>query len=443
MNTTSVAVPFRRIHTSKRTGPLCWAQRAMWEVITWLPEGDTSLNLGKRVNVPAGLSLNTVLEAVATLMGRHDSLHTGYMATGEGPEQHVTHEGEQPVIVHDSKGQWTEPEVATLHEELLDGPFPPANWQQLRIAVLTHRSSPHHILLAISHLALDAWSLDIVVGELQSMLVPDPLPLPPTAQQPLDRAAFEATPRGQALNEATLAYWSGIVRSAPRSMLEQAAEPHAAAWARLTSGELASALLQLADQNRTTASLVLLTSVARLLGQITHQSEAVLRLIVATRFRPESRELVGAFNQNAVFRLPLADSDFADLLRQGSRAAMKAYRNCECDPVALEEAIAAIAYDRGFEADGYCFFNDVSQMARPAAHAPQALDWNSPTLVGEFQSPVVPKGAKFFLNVQQTSAPCQLTLYADRAFIAPYDPVSVLQELVRQIATEAKVAIES
>lgn len=438
------AVHFRTDRAAE--GPLIWAQIAIWDVFRWLPAHDSTLNLLVHCPVPAGRDLRDVTTAVRRLVERHDSLHTVYVDTPDGPRQRVIGEGDIPLHVHDIGDRGTA-EAAAEFGEALRGPwFDIGADLPLRVAVLTRDGAPVTVLLAASHMAVDGWSLAIVRGDLLNLLQNPPVAVEP-GQQPLQRVDYETSPIGLRREAKALSYWSKHLAGIPTRMIEstRAGRTPNLDWGLIQSPALALATNGLAARFGVPPATVLLAAVALQLAAYTGETEAVLRMIVATRFRAASRALVGAFNENALFRLDVGGrpgETVGALLHRASDAALMAYAHCEYDPRKLDALFAEVAAHRGITPDGYCFFNDTRYSVQdqtapaplPGDELAEAIHAALPAT--KLHAPVIdrlPKGANFFLFLTDLSDTAELMLCAEQGFLGERGPLGFLDGLERLV----------
>ncbi|MFD0580652.1 condensation domain-containing protein [Dactylosporangium darangshiense] len=361
-------------------GPLIWAQLAIWDVFRWLPPDDTTLNLLVTCPVPAGRELPAVLDALRRLVERHDSLHTVYVDTPDGPRQRVVPEGEVPLRLHDldDLGDVGLEEAAGEIGEALRRPwFDIGADLPLRAAVLLRAGEPLLVLLAASHMAVDGSSLDIVRGDLANLLADPPIVLEP-GQQPLERGEYERSDLGRRREAKALAFWARHLDTLPISMIERVRGdgPPNLDWGLIQSPALALAANSLAARHGIPPATALLGGTTLQLAAYTGEDDAALRMIVSTRFRQASRGVVAAFNENALFRLECPPDlrrteTVEQLLRRCADAALAAYLHCEYDPRALEALFADLGRRRGVTPDGYCFFNDTRFGARDTPRWPR------------------------------------------------------------------------
>ncbi len=416
-----------------RSGPLTWGQLAIWDVLHWLPADDTSLTLTGSVPVPPGAGMAAVREALRALVERHESLRTSYHDHEGEPWQTARDQGPLSVIVRESDGRDVAGAVRLATHELRSLPFDLAADLPLRVCVVTRHRSPAAVALAVCHMAVDAWSLEIVLEDLSALLAapsPDAAALPEAGQQPLERGAYEQSKAGQARERQALDYWRARVEEAPSTMLESLPQPVRPnlGWARIESPALADAVGRIARRTNAKPSTVVLAAVARLLARQKGERNAALRLIVATRFRPETRRLVGAFNQNALFVVPVDDEPFDAFVTRAAKASYLAYAHSEYDPRKVESLVSDLVQRRGLEPDGYCFFNDMTFRESTEPGEAPSPDPDA-TVVTEPDRDRFPKGATFFLYLMRLSGSAVLEICADRRFLAPGTVPGFLRDL--------------
>ncbi|WP_238016863.1 condensation domain-containing protein [Dactylosporangium sp. AC04546] len=438
-----VTIPFRTGRAAE--GPLIWGQLAIWNVLRWLPPDDTTLNLLVEVPVPPGRDLPAVLDALRTLVERHDSLHTVYL---DGPLQRVLPEGEVPLAVHELGDRGLTEAAAELGEALRVGWFDMAADLPLRAAVLVRDGVPQTVLLAASHMAVDGWSFAIVRGDLANLLADPPVVVEPR-QQPVERGEYERSAVGQRRAAKALQYWEKHLATIPPSMIGSIRDgrPPNLDWGLIQSPALALAVNDLAARHGVPPATALLGATALQLAAYTGEGEAALRTIVSTRFRPASRGVVAAFNQNALFRLPVTGGLSApsggetvgQLLRRSADAALTAYAHCEYDPRDLDAMFVDVAARRGITPDGYCFFNDTRYTLADRSTMPEALPQaelaeriQAALPATKLRSPVIdrlPMHSNFFMFLMDLGDTAELMLCVEHGFLGRRGPLGFLAGL--------------
>ncbi|CAL9649541.1 condensation domain-containing protein [Streptomyces sp. enrichment culture] len=446
---TTARVRFRAGHS--RTGPMTWGQRAIWEVIRWLPPDDDSLNQLGWAPVRSA-TVAQVCDTVRLLVERHESLRTTYTEHDGGLVQNVEASGEIEFLLCELGPGDLAQAVAPLGERIRAGAFDNAAGLPLRAAIGVRAGAPAAVAIAASHLAVDGWSFQIVMDELRAVLAAGPdgaAGLRERSRQPVDRAGFETSEAGARRERRTLDYWARQVSTVPASMLATTSTPQQLDrdWAHIDSPALALAAHALAGRSRCNTATALLGSTALLLASCLGEPEAALRVIVSTRFKPEDEEFVGAFNQNAIVRLHVADETTEQFLSRAARTALNAYRHAEACPVKMEEQLEEIARGRGITPGGYCFFNDIRFSAEERNAPPPEIDpLKLPAQLDEALARTRltrldhegrQSGAKFFLFLDGLRESCALTLCTDPRFL-PASAGDFLQELEHLMVRAAR-----
>ncbi|MFI7041137.1 condensation domain-containing protein [Microbispora rosea] len=434
---------------------LTWGQQGIWRSTRWLDDGDPYFNLAWTLPVTGAAGLDAVLRAVGRLVERHETLRTAFARAGEGDGeggedgeedtvQRVSREGRLTVGVYEAAAK---PMSAAkeLAAALAATGFDYAAELPIRCAVVCQRGRPRVLALALSHLALDGWSLNMVAAEWPRLVAGEDLPEP--GRQPLDQAAFERSdspPGGQALW-----HWRTGLASAPRSMFDfPMREPEEPRFVRhgMDSPAAAVAAEALAARHGVTTSSVLTVASAALLAAVTGHRTAALQLIVSNRHHPGMEAMAGPAAQDGLCVIELgAGTTFADALRHGHRRTMATYRNGHYDPALVHAAREAEAWDRGADIDLDAFFNDVRQAGRwqglppvdPGdAAALAALRGRTRTFFVGAYSKVK---ARIFFATGPTPSTCEFYVLVDTAFLsgdAAGRMLTGLEELLVQAVSE-------
>jgi hypothetical protein len=375
---------------------------------------DSTHFLAGALPLPAPVDLDEVLAALRLLVERHESLRTLFDEQDGIPAQHVLGKGEIDVEIIES-GCEPDEAVKRTQATLVGRPFDGTRDLPFRAGVVLSAGDPRFVVLAVSHLAVDGWSFKIVCEEL-TVILTSRGELPPTAQQPVDRVRYEASGSAQRFARSALAHWEAGFRQAPQFWLSGFKdEGEGIEWLQMSSQRLATALTKLERLTRLTPAMILQAAVALRLCMLHGASQAALRLLVSPRFRPESRNLVGPFNQQALLRFEVINESFVDFLKRAGTASLLAYARCEYDPCAWDELFVAVHAQRGITNTSGCTFNDaridrgpadVIPLEQAAAAEIVPLDLNQQT------------GVKFFLFLLEVGQVAQLRLAVDPRFLS-------------------------
>ncbi|MBG0829767.1 hypothetical protein HS041_18545 [Planomonospora sp. ID67723] len=418
--------------TGERGGeaPLTWGQRSIWRITRWLEDGDPYFNTPWVLPVPGRPDLDTVLRALGTLVERHESLRTTCQETPEGPVQRIASVGRLTVEIFDAVDATPRQAAAELAGELATKGFDYAAELPLRCAVVTADGRPRALALALSHLAVDAWALDLLAAEWRRLLAGEDLP--PPAWQPMDQAAFERSGKGAERGERALRHWRSVLERAPGTLFDHPpGTPEDPRFVRvgMESAAVAAAARVLAERWSVSTTSVLLTASAVLLATLTARGTAVMQFIVGNRHDPRLRDMVGTAVQDGLFVLDLPDGMFADAVRAGHRQALITYRHAHYEPYAM----MALREEAG-PVDLSAYFNDVRtvpawpNLPAQATLDPAALTGRTKTF---FVGAWAEVDAKVFFATGPATHTCQLYLLTDTAYL----PRSTAYALLRGVET--------
>ncbi|MFC1416686.1 condensation domain-containing protein [Streptacidiphilus cavernicola] len=423
---------------SARRAPLMWGQRAIWTGLLWRGERAYLYNQPLLVRFdPAAES--SVLAALGRLLAENEVLRTVFHLDPKEPWQQVLGEGVLELDVRPLGDLPDGADAAGPLADLVRRPFDSSAELPLRVRLFGDGDGGEVSAVGIvaHHLALDGWSLNLLADRLRALVGGSTEP-GPEAQQPCDRAEFEASGQGRRIAGRTLAFWDERIRAADPVMIRALPDPTPdQETATLVSARLAEALRTTAARAEVSETAVLLSAAGALLGVLTGARSAAFRVITAPRFRPGTRHLVGAFNQNSLLCTAPNTLPPGDELAATARALMAAYRHCECDPLEQDRRIVEAGAARGVATGGFCFFNDIRfetayRPPAPAAPTPPAGDRLSRG------SAPANYGSMFFLTLEELGPGARLTLAKDPRFVADCDPAAFLRALEESVVLAAR-----
>ncbi|GIH93332.1 condensation domain-containing protein [Planobispora siamensis] len=402
--------------------PLSWGQRAFWRLITWLDEGDPYYNMPWTLPVHGRRDLDTVLNALRGLVERHESLRTTYHETPAGPVQRVAREGRLTVGVLEAGDERPLAVAGRLAAELAATGFDYAGGQAgeplIRCTVVTGAGRPRAVAFALTHLAVDAWALEILATDWRALLAGEELPDP--VWQPLDQAAYEQG-EGAVRGQRALRHWRAALERVPLTLFDfPQRTPEEPRFVRVGMESAAAALAAqtLAERWSVSTASVLTSASAVLLATLTGHREVAMQLIVANRHDPRTAAMVGTAVQDGLFTLALTEGTFADAARAGHGQALTSYRYAHYDPPAMRALRAEVGRARGGEVDLSGYFNDT----RAIGHWPNLPAGDLASLAGRTRTffvgawPMV-EATAFFATGPATHT-CQLYLLVDTAFLS-------------------------
>ncbi|MEV4615524.1 amino acid adenylation domain-containing protein [Kitasatospora sp. NPDC049258] len=317
--------------------PLSSAQRRMW-FLDQLEPGSSEYLVPLVLRLRGPLHTGALAGALDDLAARHESLRTRYLSPGGEPLQVIDPAAALGVAPVDLCGLPAD-EAAARAAELVRAettrPFRLDREPPLRALLVKVGEEEHLLALTAHHIAVDAWSIDLItrdLGQLHRARVTGGSPPPPPPVQYADFAAWQDRWAQGELPETHLAHWrerlGGLTplelpTDRPRPAVR---DPRGDLLAVAVPEELARAVEELARRRAVTPFVVLLAAFDVLLAHYTRQSDVSVGTPTAGRTRPEVEEVVGSFINTVVLRADLdGDPSFEALLRQVHLDVVAAY----------------------------------------------------------------------------------------------------------------------
>ena len=324
-----------RLHADAERGvttfPTTAAQRRIWLLHQMAPHSS-------RYTMPAALRLNGELDrpalqrALTSVVARHEALRTTFPAVDGVPVQQVHAEPDLRLEIREPNG--AEP-LDALHAAVAE-PFDLASGPLARAILWPIDADEHLLLVAVHHIAADAWSLPILLADLAAAYRAErdgtPAALAALPIQSGDYAVWEAGADARAQADAASEYWRRVLAPAPEPLDLPADRPRgaieagpAATHRTVIPESLTKRLRALARNDKTTLFAVLHSGLAATLSRYTGARDLIIGVPVSGRIRPETAGLVGCFvNTLPVRTLCDADTPFLALVTHVSDSSRKA-----------------------------------------------------------------------------------------------------------------------
>lgn len=329
-----------RIERAPRTGalPLSFAQQRLW-FIDQLDPGSTAYNLAAAVRLTGILSHPALERSFKEVLRRHEALRTTFAEKEGRPVQVIAPPSPRTLSVVDLEslsGIQRDREVLRIAEEAARAPFDLSRGPLLRILLVRSTAQTHVLTLILHHIVADAWSMGILVREIDTLyrafLHGRPSPL---NELPIQYADFSCWQRdwlqGEVL-ETHLAYWRLRLTGAPLLLLptdrpRPAADPQKGGRRSFfMEAELTRSLKQISRAEGVTLFMTLLAAFQSLLCFAAGQDDVVVGADIANRNRRETEGLIGFFVNMLVMRADLAGNPtFRQLLRRVRETALGAF----------------------------------------------------------------------------------------------------------------------
>jgi len=424
---------------------LTWGQRVIWQAIEEFVPGDEPRSLAFAVDIPHGIGRAAVLAAVRELLMRHEALRTTYQRDAAGkPVQIVAGSGRIAIHV-DEVADVDVPRRRTEVWRRLSRIHFAADGEQLRASLIESAGRPRVLLVGLSHIAVDMWSVSRLAGQLNRLLRGQPAG--PTARQPREQARHERSDAGRRIAERNLRYWREQIASSPQTLLPR---PHrqAGRWPRrravLRSVALGGALDRLTRTYRLSPPSVLLAALAFVLAARADDHDRhrfSCLLTVGHRFDPAMRDYIGTTVQHALASFEVEPESMVRTARAALPGVLAAARYSQADPTEIARLIERVAADRGIRPE-WVVVNVPGRMPAVGAAAEDrgvsSIEHDAPASPVEELPNVEPGLGPCELEVVTAGGVTGLELAVDPAVMPPADVEPALRGLERLLLDAAR-----
>ncbi len=313
-------------HADHGDHPLSYGQQSLWFLHQLAPES-SAYNLPGAIRIRGHLDVSALRRAFQTLIERHASLRTSFIAVRGAPVQRVAPHVPLPLYEEDA-ADWSEAALTqALHEEA-HRPFDLARAPLFRVIVYRRSPREHILLLAMHHIIADFWSLAVLLHELDILYsaahAGHAAHLPPPSLRYTDFARWQADMLAGAEGERHWSYWRRALSGELPTLDLPTDRPrppaqtyHGASRGMLLGPDLTRRLKAFSQSRGVTLYTTLLAAFQTLLHRYTGQPDIIVGSPTAGRDRPELASLAGYFVNPVAIRANFTDDPTAaDLLRQ-------------------------------------------------------------------------------------------------------------------------------
>jgi natural product biosynthesis luciferase-like monooxygenase protein len=322
--------------TDSRWHPLSYGQQALW-FLQQLSPRSTAYNFVFAARILSPVDVRAFRHAFQALTERHASLRTTYSIRGGKPAQQIHGHVDLPFEILDATA-WSPEQLKNRLNAEAYRPFDLERGPIMRLSLFTCSPKEHLFLLAAHHIAIDFWSLLILLdelGELYRAVNAGGTPsLPPLRLQYSDYVRWQQQLLAGAEGERLLAYWRGQLAGelpALKLPLDRPRPPlqtfHGASYTLRLDVRLTSRLKTLSRSHDTTLLTILLAAFQLLLHCESGQDDLLVGW-PATGRRPEFERVVGYMVNPVAVRADLSgDPSFTTFLRRVGAAVANAWEH--------------------------------------------------------------------------------------------------------------------
>jgi amino acid adenylation domain-containing protein len=200
----------QRVGQTPSAHPLSHGQSALWFLYQLAPES-VAYNIMHAVRLRFRVDVEALRRALQALIDRHDSLRTVYGVSQGKAVQRIHQHAPVPFEATDAT-DWSRERVNGRLLDEADRPFQLERGPVMRIRLFTRSPTDHILLLVVHHIAVDVWSLDILMHELRALYVAElngrRAPLPRAHPQYVDFVRWESEMLAGEEGERLWGYWS-------------------------------------------------------------------------------------------------------------------------------------------------------------------------------------------------------------------------------------------
>ncbi len=301
--------------------PLSYGQRSLWFVHKLAPESAayTVVYAGR---ISGELDAPALERAVQALVDRHPMLRTTYTERDGQPVQLV--HPHWPVRIARHRLGEGQAELDEWIDRETNRPFDLYTGPVLRLTLLQRAPDDHVLLLAVHHIAVDFWSIDVILDELRLLYAAERgAPAPPLpAERYVDYARAQTRMLQGADGDRLWDYWRDRlggelpVLALPTDRPRPAVQTYRGALYRFGVDSATTARLkEIGRAAGATPYMTLLAAYAALLHRYTGQDDVVIGSPFACRERAALTGLVGYLSNPVALRFDLhGDPTFTALL---------------------------------------------------------------------------------------------------------------------------------
>lgn len=291
--------------------PLSYNQKSLWIEHQFAPQ-NSAYNTLFAARIVSDLDIAALKTAFQKLSDRHPCLRTTYTQENDQIVQKIRESSEVYFQELDASS-WNAEELKTSLLSLARSPFDLETGPIWRVYLLTRSRQEQILLLTIHHIALDFWSLAVILDEL-SLLYPAskkgiPASLPSLEVQYVDFGRWQSETVASAKGEELWSYWQQKlagelpILNLPTDLPRPPMRTFNGAWETFQiDTKLTKELQAIAKIEGTTLYVLLLAAFQVLLYRYTNQEDILVGTPTAGRNKSEFAGIVGFFVNPVVLR---------------------------------------------------------------------------------------------------------------------------------------------
>jgi amino acid adenylation domain-containing protein/non-ribosomal peptide synthase protein (TIGR01720 family) len=332
--------------------PLSFSQERLWFIDQL--ERSSQYHVSAILRVNGALIIQALEFALREIVNRHEILRTVYVEDNGRPYQEILPSGLWTLAVTNTVSNQDGrvlPEYIATQAQL---PFDLSTDHTLRAELIVLSKNEHILLVTMHHIASDAWSMPILIGEVaelyKAFTEKRTASLPVLPFQYADYSIWQKGYLTEDVLENKLAYWNTKLEGVsplqlPTDFIRPAEMSTRGASAEfLIPSELSKRLLDLSKAEGATLYMTLLSAFKVLLYRYSGQEDICVGTSIAGRPQQELEGLIGFFVNTLALRSQVnAGMSFNSLLKDVRETMLEAYAHQE---VPFERVVERVVKER-------------------------------------------------------------------------------------------------
>jgi amino acid adenylation domain-containing protein len=314
-----------RLSDSDSFHPLSYGQQAWWFLYQF-DKQSAACNVAFAARIRSEVDAAALTRSFQSLIDRHASLRTTYKLRDGKPVQ-IVHKRQDVSFNQWDSSSWSAEKLDECLIEEAQKPFDLENGPVMRVRLFTSSPQDHILLMVAHHIAVDLWSIVVLMHELRELYPAEKKGLKPSLQPVAvsyadyvsQQAEMLAGPEGARLWEFWQKNMAGELPSLnlPAARTRLPVQSHAGATFGMTLDEdLALKLKSFSQSQGVTLYVTLLAAFSTLLYRYSGQEDVIVgSLVAAGRSRAEFANLVGFLDNPIALRMNLSGNQlFTELV---------------------------------------------------------------------------------------------------------------------------------
>lgn len=341
-----------------RSYPPTWSQKWLWRsAINEFPNIEF-MNLSSMLSVAEDCEVATALQAISTLLDRHEGLRTRF-SVGECRDlgQFVVDDGCLSVTEYQVEDLAPDAAAHSVLADMCRQAFSSSEIS-FRAALITGDGKLKFIAICVFHMAADRWSLRKITGDLKILLASSPDQARSSLSPPLPalsvRAMFEQSPSGRSHSMNSLAFWEKQIEFFPQvtsQRSEMISDPPDFRDIVMRSTAVSSAVYLLAEKMRVSVPAVLTAATASILCDALEIPDIGILQLCHNRLRADTDFVSGPLIQDFPILVQPVASSFPETCKDIRAQCMTGSLHGQYDPEGLSTAMNNIRERQGFYPD--------------------------------------------------------------------------------------------